>query len=71
MDRKGTFAIHDGGNQIRRRDGRSNSLHFYNGYKHRDSGKKEGEPEPAGLLVSLLLCGWCGGGDLNPYALRR
>ena len=44
---------------------------FYNRYKNRDSDEKEGQPFRAGLLVSALLSDWCGGGDLNPYALRR
>ena len=44
---------------------------FYNRYKNRDSDEKEGQPNSVGLLVSALLSDWCGGGDLNPYALRR
>jgi hypothetical protein len=42
-----------------------------NGYKNGYSDEKEGQPVRAGLLVSPLLSDWCGGGDLNPYALRR
>lgn len=33
--------------------------------------KKEGLPLRAGLLVIPNTLDWCGGGDLNPYALRR
>src|ERR1700679_2855309 len=43
----------------------------YNHYKNHYSDEKEGQPFWAGLLVSALLSDWCGGGDLNPYALRR
>jgi hypothetical protein len=42
-----------------------------NGYKNGYSDEKEGQPVRDGLLISLLLSDWCGGGDLNPYALRR
>ena len=44
---------------------------FCNRDKNRDSDEKEGQPFRAGHLVSPLLSDWCGGGDLNPYALRR
>ena len=33
--------------------------------------QKEGQPLGLGILVSHLFSDWCGGGDLNPYALRR
>jgi hypothetical protein len=33
---------------------------------------KEGQPLMVGLLISIQIPEtWCGGGDLNPYALRR
>jgi len=32
---------------------------------------KKGQPLLACLLVIIDLLDWCGGGDLNPYALRR
>jgi hypothetical protein len=33
--------------------------------------KKKASHFGLGLLVSHLFLDWCGGGDLNPYALRR
>jgi hypothetical protein len=44
---------------------------FYNHYKNHYSDEKEGQPVRTGLLVNPLFIDWCGGGDLNPYALRR
>jgi hypothetical protein len=49
----------------------ANAQLFYNRYKNRDRNEKEGQPNSVGLLISALLSDWCGGGDLNPYALRR
>jgi hypothetical protein len=43
----------------------------YNHYKNHYSDEKEGQPFLADPLVSPLFSDWCGGGDLNPYALRR
>jgi hypothetical protein len=42
-----------------------------NGYKNGYSDKKEGLPFRAGLPEVFDSLDWCGGGDLNPYALRR
>jgi hypothetical protein len=33
--------------------------------------KKKASHFRLGLLLSRLFLDWCGGGDLNPYALRR
>ena len=38
--------------------------------RHIDEKRRPG-PGGVGLLVVLDVEDWCGGGDLNPYALRR
>jgi hypothetical protein len=43
----------------------------YNGHKNCHSRQKHKKQIVSDLPLSYLLSDWCGGGDLNPYALRR